>query len=192
MSFLQTLFFESRLYLGILTFFVFATVLLLRPRMESETFRKRSLPITMLIIIGMFVMQPLITTDREALLARLEVFVNAIVEPNPSVLNDAISSRYDAEELDKAGLLESLGRWMERYDVYDVRYRKRAVTFNGLQAQLELGVMATVQIDKSAGQSHFGTWLIDWEFDNDRWRITAIRPVMIDGIEIQNMRPYLR
>jgi len=192
MSFLQTLFFESRLYLGIFSFILFAAVLLLRPRFESESFRKRSLPIVMLAIIGLFILQKLVMTQRETILLRLDQFVNAIVDPNPLMLAELVHDRYDAEDLNRQGFLDSLDRWMERFDVYDVRYRKRAVSVDGATAELELGVMATVQIDKQAGQTHFGTWIIDWRQDGDAWRIVSIRPIQIDGQPIAQMRPYLR
>ncbi len=193
MSFLQTLFFESRLYLGIFSFALFAAVLLLRPRLESESFRKRSLPVVMLAIVGLFVLQTLVVTQHETILLRLDRFVNAIVEPNPMILSELVHDRYDAEQLDRQGFLDALDQWMDRFDVYDVRYRKRDVSVDGINAELELGVMATVQINKQPGQTHFGTWMIDWQqADDGAWRITSIRPIQIDGIQISEMRPYLR
>lgn len=188
---MQSLFFESPIKLGIFSFLLFAVVLLARTRMQSPAWRNRSLPITLLVILLLFVVQKVVVTQRERVLDRLDAFVQAIETPNATAQSNLIASDYQSEGYDKSEFLDALDRWLKRIDVYDTRYRRRDVDVSGDTAEMTLGAMATVVRNGSTGQTHFGTWHITWVRENGEWRILAIQVEVIDGRPVKQLRPYL-
>ncbi len=190
-NFLTSLFLESTWKLGLFSFLLFAIVLLLRPRLESQTLRRRLLPVTILFIMVLFAVQTLVVTQRERILDRLDAFIQAVETPNSNVLAASIASNYASEGLDRDSFLRALDHWLRTIDVYDTRYRRRDVVVDGDRAEMTLGVSATVKRDGSTGESHVGRWRIEWTRTNDEWRISAIRIEMIDTMPIEQMRPYL-
>lgn len=191
MEFLKNLFFESPVKLGIFSFLLFAIVLFARQRMQSPAWRGRILPLTLFLILSLFVVQAWVVTERERILDRLDKFVGAIEMPNRTILASLIASGYDAEGLDKNGFLDALDNWLKRIDVYDSFYRRRDVDIHGDLANMTLGAGATVIRNGGTGESHWGVWEFDWVKENGEWRIRAIRIEMIDGMPVDRMRPLL-
>jgi SnoaL-like domain len=191
MNFLSRLFLESAWQLGVFSFLLFAAVLLIRSRLESQALRRRLLPFTFLLIAVLFIIQTIVVTERERILDRLDLFVQAIETPSPGALAAIIAANYESEGMDRAAFLDALDRWLAHIDVYDTRYRRRDVDIHGDTAQMTLGAGATVHRDGGAGEMHVGRWRIDWVREQDEWRIRAIRVELIDAMPIEQMRPYL-
>lgn len=190
-DFLTSLFLESPWRLGIFSFLLFAVVLFARLRIESQRVRDWSLPATLLAIVLLFIIQSAVETDRERIIARLSGFVAAIEKPDIDALGGYISMSYDAEDLDRDEFLESLESWLKHIDIQGTRYRRRDVTIDGVAAELKLGAMATVFRNGSTGETHFGTWTIDWALESGEWKIRSIQIEMIDGQPISDMRRQL-
>lgn len=186
MDFLKLVLFESRLWLGGLCFCLFAIVLLLRPRM-SQAARSRSFPALIAVIFGLIVLQWLVVTDREKILAQLDDFVAAVERENRAAIAQVIDEKYDAEGMDREGILEFLTDALERVDIFDTRLRRRDVTVDGDHADLDLGAIATVRIRAGSGEIHSGRWKLRWR-KTDEWRIVSLMPVEIDTIEFKSLR----
>ncbi|MCA9255083.1 MAG: hypothetical protein KDA33_05570 [Phycisphaerales bacterium] len=191
MDFLSIVFLESPWRLAIFSFLLFAVVLLTRMRVRSERWRRLSLPLTLLLIVAMFVIQKVVVTQRERILQRLDDFVAALEAPDSDALADVISLNYDSEGFDRDGFLDALERWLNQIDVHDTRYRRRDVTVNGHNAELILGAMATVHHNGGTGEDHWGRWRMGWVEEGGKWRIRSIRIEMLDAMEINQMRNHL-
>ncbi|HPF39152.1 MAG TPA: hypothetical protein P5081_02560 [Phycisphaerae bacterium] len=191
MDFISGIFLESPWRLAIVSFLLFAVVLLTRMRVASERWRRWSLPMTLLLIVAMFVTQSVVVTQRERILQRLDEFVAALEAPDTDAIADMISLNYDSEGFDRDEFLGALERWLKQIDVHDTRCRRRDVTVDGHNAELILGAMATVHRNGGTGQDHWGRWRMGWVEEGGTWRIRSIRIEMFDAMEISQMRGFL-
>lgn len=188
MDFIYAVLFESPFRLGIFSFVVFAVVLFWRQRMESQSARRRAIPLTLLIFLLLFVMQNLVQTEREKILNRLDQFVTAIVKEQPTVAEEVVSTAYNSEDVGKEAFVDSLRDWFELIDVRDPRFARRDVTVEGDSAVMILGASATVSIHKQTGATHFAVFRITWQRESDGWRMNAITPQSIDMQPITSLR----
>ncbi|MCB9853262.1 MAG: nuclear transport factor 2 family protein [Phycisphaerales bacterium] len=191
MDFLSSLFLETPWQLGIFSFLLFAFVLLYRKRMQSEAWRRRSLPLALMVIVDLFVLQTAVVTERERILDRLDQFVAAIEAPNGAALAGLIATDYASEGFDRDAFIEALDRWLAQIDVHDTRYRRRDVDVDGATAEMTLGASATVHRNGGTGEQHWGRWKISWVKETGEWRIRAIRIEMLDAMDVDQMRSYL-
>lgn len=186
MDFLKLVFFESPTWLGAACFCLFAVVLLLRPRM-TEYARTRSFPALIAVVFGLILLQWLVVTDREKILAQLDAFVASVEAEDRAAIGQVIDEKYDAEGMDRDGVLEFLTDSLKSVDIFDTRLRRRDVTVDGDFADLDLGAMATVRIRAGAGDIHQGRWRLRWR-RTDEWRIVSLMPVEIDTIKFSTLQ----
>lgn len=186
MAFLQRLFFESPIYLGIASFLLFGLALLVR-RARRETLGRWIAPATVGLIVLLFVLQSFVVTQREHILAATDQFIAAVENRNISALRAIISESYESEGMDAAAIIAYIDDALERLSIYDTRTHRRDVTVDRNRAEMLLAARATVRIGGDVGQMHWGSWRLGWSRDRDAWRITSIRPIMIDGIEFRSL-----
>lgn len=187
MDFIQTLLFESPWRLGGFSFLVFAVVLFWRRRWTGSAAR-HALPATLAGIIVLFLLQWLVTTQREAVRETMERFVAAVERKDAVGLQSVFSAAYDSEEMDREAITRAIDAYLGYLTIRDTRLRRMDVTINGERARMDLSALATVSIRGAIGEFHTGLWQIDWVREGDEWRITALRPVMIDTLEVRSMR----
>ncbi len=186
MDFIKLVLFESTYWLGAACFCLFAIVLLMRPRM-SEKNRSRSFPALIAVIFGLILLQWLVETDREKILAQLDTFVNGVVAEDRAAIASVIDDQYDSEGMNREGFLDFLTESLQRVDIFDTRLRRRDVTVDGDHAELDLGAIATVRLKAGAGEMHQGRWKMGWR-KTDAWRITSLTPVEIDTIKFTTLQ----
>lgn len=186
MDFVQKLFFESPIYLGIFSFILFGVSLLVR-RARRETIGRWVAPATVGLIVLLFVSQSLVVTQREHILVATDRFIAAVENRNTSALRAIISESYESEGMDADAILAYIDGALERMSICDTRTHRRDVTVDGHRAEMLLAARATVRIGGDVGQMHWGSWRLGWSRDGDAWRITSIRPIMIDGIEFRSL-----
>lgn len=187
MDFFQTLFFESRLYLTGLSFLLFGASLFVR-RGRRETIGRWIVPATMGLIVLLFVLQAALVTQRERIWLETDRFITAVEARDFAAIREIISPVYDSEGMDAEGILRFIELSLQRLHVYDTRAHRRSVRVTGARAEMILAARATVRADGAAGQMHWGSWRIDWRREADQWRIIALRPTMIDGVEFDGLR----
>ncbi len=187
-SFLSHLFLESPIYLGVFSFLLFAVVLLLRVRWEAPAARRYALPLTLLTIMLMFVLQKLVVTQRESLIRTLEALVRAVEREDLPALATFISDAYDSEDLDRETFLQHAAAGLEAHDIRDVRLSRFDDRIDRRTARLTFAARATVSHRGDVGQPTFSTWRIDWRREQDAWKITAVRPIQVNGIPIDSLR----
>ena len=186
MDFLQELFFESPAYLAILSFVLFAVVLLARRRMTGAAARY-SLPGVVLLIVVLFIVQQAVETQRERVFRTLDEFIAAISSQNTSAAGRIIGEGYNSEEMKRKDIIEFIGSALETLRIYDSRIRRRDVTINGDRAEMLLAAWATVSIRGAAGEYHLGQWRIGWDVEGGEWKIVSLRPEMIDSLPLAGM-----
>lgn len=188
MDFLTQILFESPFRLGIAGFILFSVVLLARKRMESDRARKRALPLTLSAIALLFLIQWLVVTDRERVLDQLELFVAGVTSENVVVAGQVVGRAYSADGLDREGFLRSVKDWFDIVDIRDPRFQRRDVTVEGDVARMTLAASATVSIRGDVGQTHAGVWRLEWQREDEVWRITRIEPVSIDLQSVSSLQ----
>lgn len=186
MDFLTSTFLESPARLGVFCFLALAAMLFIRRRLEGSA-RHRILPIGLLAMAALFGVQSLVETDRERITAALREFVRAIEQRNPAAIAQAVSADYDCEGLSRNDLLRFISGRLARMRIYDSSLSP-TIRVDGDTARMGLGARATVSIDGGVGEFHVGSWSLAWRREGDAWRLTALRPERIDGIEITRLR----
>jgi hypothetical protein len=128
-----------------------------------------------------------VVTDQEKILAQLDAFVAGVEAEDRAAIGQVIDEKYDAEGMDRDGVLEFLTDSLKSVDIFDTRLRRRDVTVDGDHADLDLGAMATVRIRAGAGDIHQGRWRLRWR-RTDEWRIVSLMPVEIDTIKFSTLQ----
>ena len=187
MDFLATIFLESPVWLAGFSFICLAICLFTRRKLEGPS-RASCLPATLGAILLLFILQNLITTQREHIWAALDLFVAAIEKSDASSAASHISDRYDCEKMNREQIVKFIGDALADVRIYDSQIARRDVTLHGDNAELNLGVRATVSIRGEVGQFHVGVWKIGWIREADRWLISSMQPQMIDTIPVSGLR----
>ncbi len=186
MNFLQRLFLESPLWLGVFSFLLFAVAVFARRRMSGSASRL-VLPVVLLCIVTMFTVQGFVETEQEAIYRVLDSFVRAVAEEDRSGIAKTIGRSYESEGLDHDDIVQFISSSLESIDIYDTRLRRRDVTIRGGRADMVLGAIATVCFRGSPGEYHTGRWRVGWARESGDWRIVSLRPEMIDTMELDSL-----
>lgn len=187
MSFLQSLFFESPLWLGIFSFLLFAVVLFARRRWEGAA-ASYALPATLAMIALLFVVQRWVTTEREKIYQTLEGLARTVEQRDLPAIQGYFSAAYDEGGEDRDTVVGSITSILERLAVRDSILSFGDTVIMSDRAELSLGARATVSIRGAVGEFHSGRWRIVLAHEDGDWRITSLRPEMIDGIQVRSMR----
>lgn len=188
MDFLSRVLFESPLWLGLFCFAAFAMVLFARQRIESAVAKRRAIPMTLAGAAILFLIQILVTTERERIIEQMDGFVTAIIRENPVEAGACISPNYHGDGAGRDEFVASLADWFDLIDVRDPRFTQRSVQVDGDAASMTLAGAATVSIRKETGATHFAVWRIDWRRENEFWKITRIQPVSVDMVPVSSLR----
>ncbi len=188
MDFISRVLFESTLLLAVLAFVLLAIILLARTRWESASARRYALPVTLGVILLLFVAQSFVVTQREKILSTLDAFIKAVESENIAAIETAVSDNYDMEGMNADDFVAYTARFLEAWNIRDVRYTRRDVVVEGKAATMTLGVAATAGQKKQVGQTHVGVWKLGWVRENEDWRIVSIRPKMIDGQRLDSYK----
>ncbi len=191
MDFLQQLFLESPVRLGIFGFILLAIALFARRR-YLDTFGPRLVPATLAAIALLFTLQLFVVTDREEILSTMDELVAAIEVKDFAFFDRVISEQYESEDMGKAEIVGFIRGTLDHVKIYDTRLHRRDVTVTDDRAEMILAARATISIDGGVGQMHWGNWQIGWHQEGDAWRIIAIRPLMLDAQEIRGMKNLRR
>ena len=186
MDLLELVLFESPLRLAAFSFAMFAAVLLGRRRW-SPTAARYALPVTLAIIVSLFILQTLVTTQRERILHALDAFTDAIEQKDLATLHRTLGTDYDSEDMDHEAIARFIESALESVDVRDVRLRRREVTIEDERAEAIIGGTATLRLRGGIGQIHVSRWRIGWSLEGDAWRIVSIVPEAIDGRPIHSL-----
>lgn len=191
MSTLRAILFESPVGLGVVCFVLFAAVLLARTRLEGRN-RAIALPGVLLLTVILFVMQWVVVTERERILAALDRFVSGITLEDRSIWSDAIADGYRSGGMDRGEVVDAIDGSLQRIDIYDTRLRRREVTITGDRAEMILGAIATVAPAGQPGGIHTARWRIGWVRDAGQWKIDSIAPIRIDTMPFDALADVIR
>lgn len=169
-----------------MSFAMFAAVLLGRKRL-SPTAARTALPVTLAIIVSLFILQSLVTTQRERILHAWDAFTDAIEQKDLATLRRTLGTDYDSEDMDHEAIARFIESALESVDIRDVRLRRREVTIEDERAEAIIGGTATLRLRGEIGQIHVSRWRIGWSLEGDAWRIVSIVPEAIDGRPIHSL-----
>lgn len=186
MDFLQSILFESPIWLGVFSFLMFAAVLFARRRLTDKS-RAYALPGTLLLTVLLFLLQWLVVTERERILESLDAFVAGLESENEPAWSRVVGEGYRGEGMDRNDVLAYIESALDSVDVYDTRTRRRDVQIDGDSAEMILVAMATVKIGGGVGEFHVARWKIGWGREPDGWKIVSLRPEKIDTIPIRSL-----
>jgi ketosteroid isomerase-like protein len=187
MSAVKLVLFESPLWLGVVAFIGFAIVLLSR-RWWPERAARYALPMTLAAVVLLFVVQKLVTTERERILQTVAELVRSVEERDIAGLRRAFSVDYDADGMDADAVVEHIRSILQSVAVRDTRLNQQDVTIDGDRAEMTLGARATVSIHGGVGEFHWGRWRLTWQREPDGWKITSLRPEELDNVPIRSLR----
>jgi hypothetical protein len=187
MDFLTTLFLESPIWLGVFSFLLFAAALFLRLRLEGSA-RNRCLPLTLIAIVLLFILEGMVTTQRERIWETMDGFIVAIQQPDAPAASQYISIDYESGKMDRDAMAAYIEEALTDIRVLDSQILRRDVTIDGDLAEMVLAVRANVSIRGQAGQLHAGTWKIGWQRSSDGWRIRSVVPTVIDTIPVGDLK----
>jgi ketosteroid isomerase-like protein len=185
-DFLQSLFFESPLYLTVFSFLLFAVTLFARRRLTGAAARW-SLFAALALIAFLFIIQQVVVTERDRIQATLDDFVDAIAAQNVSGVERAIGETYNSEGMGRKEIVDFVRSSLESLNIYDTRFTRRDVTIDGDHAEMIIVVWATVRIHGGPGEYHQGRWQIGWARENGQWKIVSLRPEIVDAVPIETM-----
>jgi hypothetical protein len=185
-DFLTSVFLESPLRLGILSFLLLATALLLRRRATERTL-PYILPGALALVLLLFIIQSLVVTDREQIISALGDFVGAVESRDAPRMASHIDDAFDADGLSKAALLNLINDKLAVIRIYDTSLSPE-IRAEGDTAEMILGARATVSLNGGVGEFHAGTWSLRWTRHSRGWAIIDLRPVRLDTIEIGGWR----
>ncbi len=186
MDLLQKVLFESPIWLGALSFLVFAVVLLAQRRWTGPAARY-SLPVTLALIALLFLVQSLVTTQREQILEALNTLVAAVEQKDLDGVRGLISPQYEAEGQNQEAMVAEIADWLEAISIRDTRLTGHTVSIDRDRGEMIFGARATVSIRGGVGEFHFGRWRMSWLHEPDGWKIGSLHPEMIDGRPIGSM-----
>jgi len=187
MAFVKLGLFESPLWLGVVAFIGFATVLLSR-QWWPEKVAKYALPVTLAVVVLLFVVQKLVTTERERILQTVAELVRSVEQRDAASLRATLSRAYDADGQDADAVVEYIRSILQSVTVRDTRLNQEDVTIDGDRAEMTLGARATVSIQGGVGEFHWGRWRLTWQREPDGWKITSLRPEELDNVPIRSLR----
>jgi len=187
MDYLSHTFLESPPWLGVFSFLLFAVVLFGRRRLEGRS-RDWALPGTLVLIVLLFVVQHLVVTPREEVRAALDELVAAIEREDRAAIAAVVSPAYQSEDMGHADLLAHIETALARMRIYDTRLSSVDIRIEGQRAGVTFLARATVAIESAVGDEHWGRWRVDFVREGGAWRIISIRPVVLDGVEVRNLR----
>lgn len=193
MDFISALFLESPVYLGVFSLFVLGTSLYIR-RARPMSAGRWSVPAALGLILLLFCVQRMVTTERERIRSETQEFVAAIERKDMGAIRVTLSTAYSADEMNADAMASYLESVLARLKIYDTRFMRRDVTVRGRDADLLLTARATVSSEGGIGDMHWGTWKLGWKKEGDTWRIVSIVPVVIDGVpfdSLRQLRPYV-
>ena len=187
MSAVKLVLFESPLWLGVVAFIGFATVLLSR-RWWPERAARHALPVTLAVVVLLFVVQKLVTTERERILQAVAELVRSVEQRDIAGLRATFSRAYDADGQDADAVVEHIRSILQSVAVRDTRLNQQDVTIDGDRAEMTLGARATVSIRGEVGEFHWGRWRLTWQREPGGWKITSLRPEELDNVPIRSLR----
>lgn len=191
MDFICRMLFESPIWLGVFSFIAFAVVLLWRRRWTGWA-ERYGLPLTLAVILVLFVVQSLVVTQREQIMNTLHEFVLAAEQRDGPALGAALSPDYEADGLNRDDVLALVTAMLESVRIQDTCVMNVDLQIDDPAASMILAARATVSIRGAVGELHWGRWRISWRREGDVWRITSLIPEMVDNVPVLGMRELRR
>lgn len=187
MDALARLFLESPLQLAILSAVLLLLAYAIWLRATSERVRLLIFPVAIGLIVALFAIQELVTTQREELHNTLDRLIVAISHHDAAAVLPNISDDYASPDMDRAAVGAFIESALKNTDIYDARIGGIESDIDGDRATTEFSVTATVRV---AGQTARlpSRWKLAWARGPTGWQITQIEPLEVMGNPVHGLR----
>lgn len=186
MSYLTAFLFESRTAFWIFSAIALGAAYAIWLRTEGAR-RRRVFPIAIAACAGLFALQTLVTTERERLAQAIDEAVAAVQARDLAGVMTRISDAFASDGMDRAAFEQYVRSAFQRTEISDTRISGDTIELDGDEATTSFTATATVRIEM--GVQRVGSqWEVKWVRDPGGWKITAIRPVSVAGMQISGLR----
>ncbi len=187
MDALARLFLESPLQLAVLSAVVLLVAYAVWLRSKSERVRMLIFPAALALIVGLFAVQELVTTQREELQDTLERLIAAVSHHDAAAIRPSISDECIAGDMDQSAVIGFIDAALKNTDIYDARLGSIQTDIAGDGATTEFSVTATVRVAGQAARLP-SRWKLAWLRGPRGWQITQIEPLEVAGNRVSGLR----
>ncbi|MBN1490949.1 MAG: nuclear transport factor 2 family protein [Phycisphaerae bacterium] len=170
---MKTLLFESPWQLGSLCFVVCAVLLVLWRRTGSAG-RRQAFLIALAVSALLLMVQSLVTTDREAIIALLNELADAVAEPDLERIESAIDAEYADGRHDRNSLMARIRAALQRRMVERPSLSGFEVVVNGDAATAEFRASCDVRSGNSLVSRLPSRWRVEFIRRGEDWMVRSI------------------
>lgn len=155
---------------------------------NMEPARRGKLWLAWLIgVVGLFILQKAVTTDREAVRERLGALIRAVCVKDAERIDACIAPDYREAGRDKAAVLTWITNTLKSVDVYDVYVTRCEIQIDGDAATMELTAFGGLRLQGSDLGRHTAAWTIRWQRTPLGWAMTALIPRALDTQPVRRL-----
>ncbi len=143
-----------------------------------------------LAAVVLILLELLITTDEERILARLDALVAAGEAGDTQAVMELIAPEYDHAGLTREGWNSIAEGYFTFYGPTEVKVLSKEVRVEGKLAVLDIAIFT-----RSSGTMGFSCrsrWVLSWRKQNDEWWIRQIEPRSFEGQPVDGLPEEIR
>ncbi|HOA72655.1 MAG TPA: nuclear transport factor 2 family protein [Phycisphaerae bacterium] len=172
-DFLRTVFLESVVLLLILEVAAVAIVLGIHRR-HGTTNTRLALWATLIVCIALLVVQHLVKTDREQIVAAVSAMARAVDDGDVPTLGEYLAADFQDREMDKAEWLSDIRQRLQRWRIDEARTWGHKVEVNGDEAVVTFQAMCDWRSGEQSGQSILSTWKLGMARRDGIWTLHRV------------------
>lgn len=176
---IRQLLFEDTWFPAVLAGVGFVALLLVGRGMDSRR-RGRLWLGLMVLVVGLFVLQQAVTTDRERIRATLEQLGRAIAEKDEPRIAACIATAYDAENHNKAQFVAFVMQTLKVTEIGPPAFSNCDIALTGDTATMDMTAAAYLKSEYMDGRLS-ASWSLNWVREGDGWRVTSVRLKSVAG-----------
>lgn len=179
MTYLTEILFESPWKLGMPAAVVCGTLLVLWRRTGSNG-RRTAFLSAVGVSAGLFLLQTLVVTDREAIIALVRDLAEAVESSELDRIEAAIDDSYRAGGLQRQTVMPAIRARLSHYSVERPRLWNFRVEVRGDEATTRFQCLCDVRTE-GALVSILSEWSLELVRRQDAWKVRAIEAITING-----------
>jgi len=161
-------------------------LLFIGQRMEPRRRGKMWL-IWMCIVVGLFMMQKLVTTDRERVRMSLDTLARAVTDKDMNRFAAQLAPEFSSDGMDKKAFVEFARGRINDVTIDPPTFTRCDIAIEGDTATIELTARNLVQY-QGFGVPWASQWTIHWKRGPEGWQVTQIIPRGWGGHEIRSLQ----
>jgi hypothetical protein len=170
----------------------FVLLVLIGRNMEHRR-RGRIWLIWMVSVVGLFLLQKLVVTDREVLTGELRRLVRAVETQDAATIGIVIDDSYAYDGQTHKTLMDWIRGRLDRMSISGTMLTSVQVAMEDGRAEMNLTAMARVGDGSGMGGTLTSAWRLVWrKTGEETWRIVELSPVKIAGQPVTRLQDIPR